>query len=283
MGPDGEEGGLELPAGERDVDVEWGGGGAPRRSTPADRAARAKRGRGDSAVANEVVPGAPPPKRQQGCMQVGKSGRHGVTELDYKHTNKATPWLKWRAELSLPGRKVLHVGDFATADDAAQAYDAEVRRRGWAHVKPLNFPQPEELTAYTLSVERCDERGLPLSLAPELTAATQGAAATEEGASGQWPLTLSAKKPGKSGFFCVSKDARLHKAAKWQATVYPIDTKNKKYVVGHFTTKEEAARAYDAEVRRRGWAHLKRLNFPEPEADATLPPSSAAVGAPGSE
>jgi hypothetical protein len=31
-----------------------------------------------------------------------------------------------------------------------------------------------------------------------------------------------------------------------------------------FYTKEEAARAYDAEVRRRGWTHLKQLNFPDP-------------------
>jgi len=33
-------------------------------------------------------------------------------------------------------------------------------------------------------------------------------------------------------------------------------------------TKEEAARAYDAEVRRRGWTHLKRLNFPDPASSA---------------
>ena len=43
-------------------------------------------------------------------------------------------------------------------------------------------------------------------------------------------------------------------------------------------TKEEAARAYDAEIRRRGWTHLKRLNFPEPADDAALPPSSSAAG-----
>jgi len=48
------------------------------------------------------------------------------------------------------------------------------------------------------------------------------------------------------------------------------------YAVGYFTTKEEAARAYDAEVRRRGWALIKRLNFPDPADDAALPPSSVA-------
>jgi hypothetical protein len=52
--------------------------------------------------------------------------------------------------------------------------------------------------------------------------------------------------------------------------------------VGQFDTKEEAARAYDAEVRRRGWTHLKRLNFPDLADDATLPPSFAAgAEAPG--
>jgi len=56
----------------------------------------------------------------------------------------------------------------------------------------------------------------------------------------------------------------------------------KRYVVGHFANKEEAARAYDAEVRRRGWTLIKRLNFPDPADDAALLPSSAAAGeAPG--
>ena len=56
----------------------------------------------------------------------------------------------------------------------------------------------------------------------------------------------------------------------------------KKYVVGVFASKEEAARAYDAEVRRRGWTHLKPLNFPDPAVVGALPPSSAAAGeAPG--
>ena len=36
--------------------------------------------------------------------------------------------------------------------------------------------------------------------------------------------------------------------------------------------KEDAARAYDAEVRRRGWTLIKRINFPDPADDAPLPP-----------
>jgi len=61
-------------------------------------------------------------------------------------------------------------------------------------------------------------------------------------------------------------------------------TSTQMYNVGYFTTKEQAARAYDAEVRRRGWTHLKRLNFSDPAADAALPTSSAAAGeAPGPE
>jgi len=55
-----------------------------------------------------------------------------------------------------------------------------------------------------------------------------------------------------------------------------------KYTIGRFATKQEAARAYDAEVRRRGWMHIKRLNFPNPADGAALPPSSvAACKAPG--
>jgi hypothetical protein len=35
--------------------------------------------------------------------------------------------------------------------------------------------------------------------------------------------------------------------------------------------KKDAARAYDAEIRRRGWTHLKNLNYPDPADDGTLP------------
>ena len=201
-------------------------------------------------------------------------------ELTGRNISKDTPWLKWRAALSLPGHKVLELGLSSTADDAARAYDAEVRRRGWAHVRAFNFPQPEEQAAY--EVERCDERGLPLSLAPEPPAAAQGAAATQA-AAGQRPPKLSAQKPGKSGFFGVRKKHVIKsQATPWQAQVH-VSGANVNYTVGYFATKEEAARAYDAEVRRRGWTHIKRLNFPDPAAGGALPPSTAAAaaGAPG--
>ena len=145
-------------------------------------------------------------------------------------------------------------------------------------MRPLNFPQPEELAAYPHQAgERCDERGLPLSLAPEPPVAIQGTAAAQ-GTSGQRPPKLSAQKPpGKSGFFGVSKAVAKNKAAPWKAEVYVLGAK-KLYAVGYFATKEEAARAYDAEVRRRGWAHLKRLNFQDPADDGALPASKAPIG-----
>ena len=192
-------------------------------------------------------------------------------------TPKATPWL---ATMHVPGADTNYVaGYFATKQEAARAYDAEVRRRGWAHVKPLNFPQPEELAAYPQAGERCDERGLPLSLAPEPPAVTQGAAAAQ-GASGQQPPKLSTQKPGKSGFFGVSKANSKNQATPWRALLHVSNTEGD-YSLGYFATKEDAARAYDAEVRRRGWTHLKRLNFPDPADDAAVLPSSAAAGAPG--
>ena len=275
----GEEGGLVLLAGAAHVPGDAGErGGAPRRSTPADRAARAKRGRGDVATGDDV-PDAPAPKRQTGGAQAGKSGRHGVYKLTGRYIKKDTPWLEWRVELHLPGNTILQLGVFATTDDAARADDAEVRRRGWAHVKPLNFPQPEELEAYPQGGERCDERGLPLSLALELPTTAQGAAAAQ-GASGQRPPKLSARKPGKSGFFGVNKNDSKNKATPWRADMHVSGTKGN-YLVGYFATKEEAARAYDAGMRRRGWTLVKRLNFPTPADDAAVPPSSAAAGAAG--
>jgi hypothetical protein len=176
---------------------------------------------------------------------------------------------------------MIQIGLFSTVDDAGRAYDAEVRRRGWAHAWPLNFPQPEELPAYPqASTERCDERGLPLSLEPEPDlGATSSAAA--QGASGQRLPKLSSQKPGKSGFFGVTKLDGKNKATPWRAFV-TVSAKVK-YGVGYFATKEQAAWAYDAEIRRRGWTHLKRLNFPDPVDGAALLPSSAAAGEPGSK
>ena len=254
-------------------------GGAPRRSTPADRAARAKRGRVASA-ADDVVPDAPAPKRKHEGAQVGPSGRHGVYELTGRNIRKATPLLKWRAALSLPGHKVIELGLSPTADDAARAYDTEVRRRGWAHVRALNFPQPEEQAAYAHVEERCDERGLPLSLAPEQPVDAQGAAAAQ-GAAGQRQPKLSAQKPGKSGFYGVVKADFKDKATPWQAVMHVSGTKTN-YTVGYFATKKEAARAYDTEVRRRGWTHIKRLNFSAPAGDNAAM-SSATAEAPASE
>ena len=172
-------------------------------------------------------------------------------ELTGRNISKVTPWLKWRARLNLPGHNDLLLGHFATVDDAARAYDAEVRRRGWVQVKQLNFPQPEELAAHPRAEERCDERGLPLSLAPVPPVATQAAAAAQ-GAAAQRLPKLSAQKPGKSGFFDVTKKGL--KATPWLAQMSAGDADGAKraYVVGYFFTKEEAARAYDAEVRRRG-------------------------------
>jgi hypothetical protein len=142
------------------------------------------------------------------------------------------------------------------------------------HVKPLNFPQPEELAAYAQSEERRDERGLPLSLATEPDMGTPGA-------SGQRPPKLSAQKPGKGGFFGVAKNHTKNKATPWRADVC-VPNPGTNYVVGFFATKQDAARAYDAEVRRRAWTHIKRLNFPTPVDNATLPPAAAAE-VPGSE
>ena len=287
-GSDGEEGG-EGPRGERGLLLLAGGGwggarlGGPRgtrRGTTrnAERAARAKRGRGDVAAGGNDVPDAPALKRQHGGARVGQSGRHGVYQLTGRNLGKDTPWLKWCAQLSLPGHESLRLGDFLIVDDAARAYDAEVRRRGWVHLKPLNLPQLEELAAYAQAEERCDERGMPLSLATEPRVGTLGTAAAQ-GASGQRPPKLSGRKPGKSGFFGVRKENK-NKATERIAAV-DVPGSNARYDVGHFATKEEAARAYDAEVRRRGWTHLKRLNFPDPADDARFLPSSAAVGAPG--
>jgi hypothetical protein len=132
------------------------------------------------------------------------------------------------------------------------SFNCKLRRYRWVHVRPLNFPQPEELAAYPAQArERCDERGLALSLAPELPAGTEGATATQGAASQQRPPLSARKPPCSSGFFGVSKDAHTcHEATPWRAEVSvpgaTKTTKMKSYVVGYFATKEEAARWGDA-------------------------------------
>ncbi len=78
----------------------------------------------------------------------------------------------------------------------------------------------------------------------------------------------------------TSKQTKTHdnKTTPWRAEVKAPGTK-KNYVAGYFAIKEDAARAYDAEIRRRGWTHLKRLNFPGPADSGALPPSSAVAAA----
>jgi hypothetical protein len=149
-----------------------------------------------------------------------------VTELTGESIRKATPWLKWRAQLRLPGEIHLLLGCFATADDAARAYDAEVRRRGWAHVRALNFPQPEEQAAYPQAEEqqRCDERGLLLSLAPEPHVATQSAGAVQ--------ATARLQKRGKSGFFGVVKNNCKNKGTKWLVQMCVTGSAQNQYIVG---------------------------------------------------
>jgi hypothetical protein len=83
---------------------------------------------------------------------------------------------------------------------------------GWAHVRPLNFPQPEELAAYARAGERCDERGLPLSLAPDPQPSTQGAPGQRP------PMSLSTLKPGKSGFFGVSTSSTASQVERCRLT-----------------------------------------------------------------
>jgi len=105
----GGKGGLGLLAAAAHVTGDDGErGGAPRRSTPADRAARAKRGQND--ITADAVPEAPPPKRINGGAQARSYGRHGVTELTGASIRKATPWLKWRADMHLTGHGTLQLG-----------------------------------------------------------------------------------------------------------------------------------------------------------------------------
>ena len=101
---------------------------------------------------------------------------------------------------------------------------------------------------------------------------------TPGAAPGQRPPLLRVHTPGKSGCFGVTEKKIKNKAAQWNASI-DVPGANPHYGMGYFGTKEEAARAYDAELRRRGWTHIKPLNFPDPADGGALPLSPTAAAA----
>lgn len=85
---------------------------------------------------------------------------------------------------------------------------------------------------------------------------------------------------GSSEFFgvrwagsAVKPGARPRSAKPWQCVLNVTGAgKAADIGLGSYVTAREAALAYDAEVRRRGWEHLKPTNFAPPADPAHVPP-----------
>jgi hypothetical protein len=129
----------------------------------------------------------------------------------------------WQAIIYYGGEQ--HVlGHFSTKEEAAVIYDTHARR--CEKFKPLNFKS--------------------LTPAQESWAGAQEAAAA---------LKPKRARPA-SGFYGVRADKKGPKGRHWQAVIY---YGGKQHVLGHFSTKEEAAVIYDTHARR--CEKFKVLNF----------------------
>ena len=137
---------------------------------------------------------------------------------------------KFQSKMKLSGKQQ-HLGTFLTADAAARAYDAAVRRLRLA--RAVNFPE---------------------------TQAERDLAGADTSKQKQHPCNFAAGK-----LHGVFRDKTV-RAPRWRAIMKFLGTK---YSLGSHGSPEEAGRAYDAAVRRLG-APLARLNFPTTDEQAHI-------------
>jgi hypothetical protein len=127
---------------------------------------------------------------------------------------------RWRAKTNYGG-KSHYLGNFGTKQEAALAYDKEARKRGGDEKKALNYSTIEE--AEEAAVQARVEYG---------------------------PTRERAR--AASGYYGVGADRKRWKAA--------ISYGGERHYLGSFDTKQEAALAYDKEVRKRGGGN-QMLNY----------------------
>jgi hypothetical protein len=131
---------------------------------------------------------------------------------------------RWRAEIYCGGKKVT-LGTFGTKQEAAYAYD-KAARACWPKKKALNYD----------SIEAAAEAAAGAAVEKRGALATVGEAASRGPISGYCGVTAN--------------------GARWAAKVH---YGGKHHYIGSFSTKQEAALAYDREARRCG--ENKALNY----------------------
>ena len=132
---------------------------------------------------------------------------------------------KWRAAIRI-NKKETHIGYYDTPEEAAMAYDANANHYHGEYAC-LNFPQKKPNSKYIV-------------IMPD----------------------KQISRNNTSGFRGVRFRKNVNNVNKWSVKIQ----KNKKvYRLGHFSTPEEAARAYDAKAKEL-YGQKARLNFPEEKA-----------------
>jgi hypothetical protein len=227
-------------------------------------------------------------------VQPVRAERNAPLQRTYKGVRREAGCCNFCMQLVLCGTQVFASG-FADAEAAARAYDAAVRKQG---IKVVNFPDADagEVQAVrgesnAMTLKRLALGGAPAA-APPPPSVPRAAAAVRR----RQQDAPSSAAPLADGYGALSMydrlklNARAAEPASDQAAAAPVEAlRERQYIGVHQTsassfytdyridgvrvclgshpTPEAAARAHDAEARRRGKLH--RLNFPATAAERT--------------
>jgi hypothetical protein len=147
-----------------------------------------------------------------------------------------------------------HVGGFRTEEEAARAYDDEMRALG---CRVVNFPRPGSgevqavrHEAHSVTLQRAQQRAPAAHTSRAAETMAAAAAAARVGNHHERRYRYVRREQSAAGTF-------------YRAEFYISD--DVRIPLGHFRTAEDAARALDAQARKRGLLH--RLSFPQTDAE----------------
>jgi hypothetical protein len=193
-------------------------------------------------------------------------GLRSDSQTGYKGVHKVQgPRQQFRARIVVEGKRI-HTGFYASAIEAARAYDA-LAREHYGEFARLNFPDEPNYVVPVPSMRQCARPGCDEefpSRRDDKIYCSRGCADLAAmppvkiaGAPDTW--SRPAQKGTRAGFKGVDRSVG---GTKWRARIM---REGKRLFLGNHDTPEEAARAYDAAAREL-FGEFARLNFPEEAA-----------------